>query len=103
MVLTSGKQSERQAASNAKRLAEIKGLLLTYIYCLSEKLTFHVELSQDDHNNVAVMDINLGDATSFSEVELDPPPGDEGFDISYKGGEHKVLKDLAQGIANLTG
>jgi len=43
------------------------------------------------------MDTDLG-TTSFSEVEMGPPPGDEGFDIS-----HKVFEDLAQGIAALTG
>ena len=49
------------------------------------------------------MDIDLGDATSFSEVELGPSPGDEGFDMSHEGGEHEVFEDLAQGIADLTG
>jgi hypothetical protein len=103
LVLTSGKQAERRAANNTKRLAAIQGILLTFIYYLSEKLTSHVELSQDDRNNVAAMDIDLGDAISFSEVQLGPPPGDEGFDISHEGGEHEVFEDLAQGIADLTG
>ena len=75
----------------------------SYNYYLSEKLTFHVELSQDDCNNVAEMDIDLDDATSFLEVKLDPPPGDEGFDISHEGGEDEVFEDLAHGIADLNG
>ena len=49
------------------------------------------------------MDIDLGNATSFSEVELGPSPGDEGFDVSHEGGEHEVFEDLAQEIADLTG
>ena len=60
------------------------------------------ELSQDDWNNVAAMDRDFGDMDSFSEWELDPPPGDEGFDISHEGGEYEVFEELAQDIANLT-
>jgi len=52
---------------------------------------------------VAAMDRDFGDMDSFSEHEIDPPPGDEGFDISHEGGEHEVFEELAQGIANLTG
>jgi len=48
------------------------------------------------------MDTDLS-TTSFLEVKMGLPPGDEGFDISHKEGEHKVFEDLAQGIANLTG
>ena len=49
------------------------------------------------------MDIDLGNATSFLEVELGPSPRDEGFDISHEGGEHEVFEDLGQGIVDLTG
>ena len=49
------------------------------------------------------MDVDLGNAMGSSDIELDPPPGDEGFDISHEGGEHEVFEDLAQGIADLTG
>jgi len=61
------------------------------------------ELSQDDQDNVAAMDRDFGDMDSFSECEIGPPPGDEGFDISHEGGEHEVFEELAQEIANLTG
>jgi len=61
------------------------------------------ELLQDDQDNVAAMDRDFGDMDSFSEHKIGLPPGDEGFDISYKGREHEVFEKLAQGIANLTG
>jgi len=61
------------------------------------------ELLQDDEDNVAAMDRNSRDMDSFSEHEIGPPPGDEGFNISHEGGEHEVFEELAQEIANLTG
>ena len=61
------------------------------------------ELSQDDRDNVATMDRDLGDVDGFYDGELGPPPGDEGFDISHEGGEHEVFEELAQEVANLTG
>jgi len=61
------------------------------------------ELLQDDQDNVAAMDRDSGDMDSFSEHEICPPPGDEGFNISHKGGEHEIFEELAQEIANLTG
>ena len=61
-------------------------------------------MSYDDHEAVDQMDADIGSATDGLDAEYgQPPPGDEGFDISDAGGEYEAFKDFAQGLSELAG
>lgn len=54
------------------------------------------------------MDIDSGPVGGFDDDNDEypfsrPPPGEEGFEMSYEGGEFEVFDDLANDIARLQG
>jgi hypothetical protein len=62
------------------------------------------ELSQEDRDAVEHMDLDMGClADDVTAVSHTAPPGEEGFDISHKGGEHEVFDDLVDGLTQSNG
>ena len=50
------------------------------------------------------MDIDADNTTDdVDAISGTVPPGEEGFDISHKGGEYEVFDDLTEGLAQSSG
>lgn len=71
-------------------------------------LTCHLqEMSSEDRALVEEMD-----TAQSTDADMGPnpyeaafnslPPGEEGFDLSHKGGEHRVFEEFAQSLAHMT-
>lgn len=62
------------------------------------------DLSQEECNAVEEMDHHAGHSLNdFAAILCTAPPGEEGFNISHKGGEHEVFKDVVASLAESTG
>jgi hypothetical protein len=67
-------------------------------------MAWSAELFQEDRDTVERMDLDMGCLTDdVTVVSHTAPPGEEGFDISHKGGEHEVFDNLVDGLAQSNG
>jgi hypothetical protein len=71
------------------------------VYCLTLFLSFFLEMSANDRDAVESM---LADANvDIDNIPYTAPPGEEGADLSYEGGEYEAFEGLAQQMADLSG
>jgi hypothetical protein len=59
------------------------------------------KMLSEDHEAVETMLINHD--VNINSVSYTAPPGEEGADLSYEGGEYEAFKGLAQQMADISG
>lgn len=57
-------------------------------------------VNQMDIDNATMDDVDYG---VYEAAYNTMPPDEEGFDLSYEGGEHEVFEDFANDLAERTG
>ena len=66
--------------------------------------SLHSGLNEDEHQNVAEMDVSTyGTSDDVAAVAGIVPLGEEDLDTSHEGGEYKVFENLREEIASSTG
>lgn len=70
-------------------------------YCMTTGTDGVSEFSAVDRDNVESMIADHG--MIVDDAPYEPPPGDEGLDISYEGGEYKAFEGLSRTMADLSG
>ena len=62
-------------------------------------------MSYEDRSAIVEMDeaMSIHDPLDAAYVFDKPPPGEEGFDISHAGREHKIFQGLVQEIEGVAG
>lgn len=67
-------------------------------------MSWSAELSQEDHNTIKCMDLDMGHLTdNITAISHTAPSGEEEFDVSHEGGEHEVFDDLMHGLTQSNG
>jgi hypothetical protein len=96
-----GKQSEHLEEATHARQQQLQGVSTQPITLLFG--SWISEMTSADWDIVETMMMDNGFATDTDLTPYTVPPGEEGLDLSYEGGEHEAFDGLSEQIVSLSG
>ena len=102
-ILSPSKQPEWRALHLDCHLAKIQDMKRSINYWGDVDLTFLQGCLQGEHDAIEKMDVDVGLSNDVDTISHIPVPGEEGFNLSYEGGDYEVYEGLVDEIALAAG